>query len=304
MALLLGILVYLAWQMYVGRHVLASLDVEWRPIDLVVSLVLAAFAYQSLFGAWLLMLRRTALFERRYLRRYVRIWWVSYMYRYVPGKLLLLVERARLGADAGIPYGIGAAMPALETLLAVAAGCAVSLLAAAYYGNGAYTWVLPVAVVPGIAVLLVPAACRWIMRRPAVTRRYPQLASVNLRTHDILVLLIPYVAHYVLLGLAFFLFARGIHPMPWSAMPGLCGIFALSHVAGIIVLIAPGGIGVREGALAVQLQKLVPGSIAGALAIGIRLWFTLAELVCFSVAYIYGRRPLEAPTAKEANKVP
>jgi uncharacterized membrane protein YbhN (UPF0104 family) len=118
-----------------------------------------------------------------------------------------------------------------------------------------------------------------------------------------LVLLIPYVAHYALLGLSFFLFARIIHPMPWTAMPGFCGIFALSHVAGIVVLIAPGGIGVREAALAVQLQKLVPGSIAGALAIGIRLWFSIAELVCFSIAYFYGRCPSETPAAKVVDNV-
>ena len=81
-------------------------------------------------------------------------------------------------------------------------------------------------------------------------------------------------------------------------MPGICGVFALSHVAGIVVMFAPGGLGVREGALAVQLQKLVPGGVAGALAIGVRLWFTIAELACFCIAYAYGRIPHGSHAAK------
>jgi len=47
------------------------------------------------------------------------------------------------------------------------------------------------------------------------------------------------------------------------------------------VLIAPGGLGVREGTLAVQLGLLVPPGVAEALAIGVRVWFTLIELICY-----------------------
>jgi hypothetical protein len=47
----------------------------------------------------------------------------------------------------------------------------------------------------------------------------------------------------------------------------------------------------------------VSGSIAGALAIGIRLWFTIVELVCFTCAFCYGRRSPQIPAAKVVDKV-
>jgi len=83
--------------------------------------------------------------------------------------------------------------------------------------------------------------------------------------------------------------SRNLELLTWATLPGLCGIYALSHVVGLIALFAPGGLGVREGALAVQLGRLLPSGIAEALAIGIRIWFTLIELLCYFVVLLFSR---------------
>ncbi len=278
--LLVGVLWYLGWQIYASRHVLTSLEVEWSPFDLAASFGLAVLGYQLLFGAWLLLLRRASLYEARHLRAYLRIWWVSYMYRYVPGKVFLLVERVRRGSAADIPYATGAALPVIETILSLVAGCAVSLLSVSYYASMANELLFSIAALLGFTVFVIPYAYRWITRIPAISRRYPQLASIDLDTADILILLLPYIAHYLLFGLALFLFARNVHPLPWPVLPGLCGVYALSHVLSVLVVVAPGGIGVREGVLTMQLQKLALAGVAGVLAIGARVWFSFAELAC------------------------
>jgi uncharacterized membrane protein YbhN (UPF0104 family) len=71
------------------------------------------------------------------------------------------------------------------------------------------------------------------------------------------------------------------YPLAWRELPGFCGIYALSHVIGVLIVLAPGGVGVREGALAIQLDRWLPASLSGTLAIAVRLWFTMIELVCW-----------------------
>lgn len=285
---LLGIVAFLIARIYTGRAALFALDPRWDARTLLFSAVTAIVAYQALFVAWLMMLRRTGYFRRGHTVRYARIWWVSYMYRYVPGKVLLVVERARLGVPVGIPPAAGAAMPVIETLLAVLAGSAVSLLAVSYYTRDDGGTLFAIGVIAVAIVLLLPVAYRWLCGLSIIRRRYPELASVALGSGDLLVLVVPYLVHYGLLGSAFFMLAQTVHPLELEQLPGMCGIFALSHVIGLLALFAPGGLGVREGALAVQLERIIPAGIADALAVVARAWFTAIELVCYLSVLLLG----------------
>jgi len=78
-------------------------------------------------------------------------------------------------------------------------------------------------------------------------------------------------------GIAFWFLARGIAP---DAMPGLAtaiGSFAAAYVLGLIAVIVPGGIGVREGVLFALLAPQVGGPPALALAAASRLLLTVTE---------------------------
>lgn len=285
--LLIAIVGYLAFQVYAGREALASLHIQWNGLTLAGAFVAAVAAYQCLFLGWAILLQRTGYYSADQLRSYLRIWWVSYLYRYVPGKVLLLVERARLGSAVGIPPVAGAALTVVETLLAILAGSAVSLLAVTYYAAADSQLLFGVAILAAGAIFLFPACFRVVIKSPLISRRFPELESVALGSRDILVAVLPYILHYLLLGLSFFLVSRNLQLFSWSDLPGLCGMYALSHVLSLIALIAPGGLGVREGALAVQLGRFLPTGVAEALAIGMRVWFTLIELLCYFAALFF-----------------
>lgn len=66
----------------------------------------------------------------------------------------------------------------------------------------------------------------------------------------------------------------------------LTGIFAASYVAGYLVLVAPGGLVVREGAMTALLVTLTPlgAAVSGALAIAARIWVATSEVVAFAAA--------------------
>ncbi len=274
------IFAWLAYQIWAGRAEIAKLAFTWRPFDIFCAFIATITAYQLLFFGWVLILRRSGLYAPEQRGLYARVWWLSYLYRYVPGKILLLVERARLGAPLGIPPASGAVFPIIETLVALLAGIAVSLLSVAYFASAADV-LLPAAVMAAVLLFLVPAGYRQLARLPFLRNRYPDLQSVALGTTDLLVVSAPYIAHYLLLGVAFFLIARSVYPFTWLDFPGLCGMYAMSHVVSLIVVIAPAGLGVREGALAVLLARAVPVGLASALAVAVRVAFTLIELLCF-----------------------
>ena len=287
MVLVVAIVGYLCWQVYSGRSALTSLRPQWDALSLIGAFLSAIAAYQCLFVGWVMLLRRTGHYSAGQVKSYLRIWWISYLYRYVPGKVLLAVERARMGSAVGIPPAAGAALTVVETLLAILAGSAVSLLAVAYYTEADTPVFVGVAGLAIVAVFVFPTGFRVLCGLRFIRIRYPELASVALGSGDILVSVLPYILHYLLLGVSFFLLSHNLQLFSWATLPGLCGIYALSHVVGLIALFAPAGLGVREGALAVQLSRLLPTGIAEALAIGIRIWFTLIELFCYFVVLLF-----------------
>jgi hypothetical protein len=281
--LFVGIVVYLAFEIAAGWDAVRDIRLEWNLVELLLAAATGVIAYQALLVAWLMLLRRTGLYRDGQLPLYARAWWQSFLYRYVPGKVFLLVERARLGEPLGIPRAAGAMLTVIETLLSVLAGSTVSLLAVLFYTDANPQLLTTVSLLALGTVFLFPPAYRLISSLPAIRRRYPEFGSVALRWQDVIAVTLPYLCYYLLLGLALFLVSRSVTPLPWSVLPGLCGVYALSHVVSLLAIVAPAGLGVREGALAVQLTRLVPQGVAGILAILARLWFTLIELLCYGL---------------------
>ena len=222
--LLSAIVGYLGWQVYSGRTQLASLGPEWGVASLAGALLSAFIAYQCLFLGWVILLRRSGHYSAGQIGHYLRIWWVSYIYRYVPGKVLLVVERARMGTAVGIPPAAGAALTVVETLLAILAGSAVSLLAISYYTAADSQVLVGVGLLVVAAVLLFPAGFRFLLGLPFVRDKFPELESVAFRSRDILAAVVPYILFYLLSGLSLFLVSRSLNLFPLSALAGLCGI--------------------------------------------------------------------------------
>ncbi len=291
--LLIGIFAYLAWQVYSGRAILSSLSFRWNGLELAAALAAAVLGYQCLPAAWLLMLSRAGHFRSRHAGRYLRVWWVSYFYRYVPGKLMLLVERTRMGTALGIPATAGAALTVIETLLAIIAGSLVSLLAVAFYAEFEGRTFTAILIVSAITLFLAPMIFRTLCNVAFIKNRYPALATVAFGSIETITFVVPYILHYLLMGFSFFLVARCVFPFEWGDLSGMIGIYALSHALSLIAFVAPAGLGVREGALAVQLARELPTGVAEATAIGVRIWFTLVELFCLAVVLGFCPRPRE-----------
>ena len=283
LVLVTAIFAYLGWGIYEGRDALAILDPDWHAGWIAGAFIAAVAAYQSLVVAWILLLRRTGHYDRSELRSYFRIWWLSYLYRYVPGKLMLVIERARLGADVGIPAVVGGSFAVVEMLLAIVAGSTVALLSISYYASNESVVIVSLAIAAIAGILALPWGFRLLCSLPMIRHRFPELEQLSLSRRDLAVVTLPFIAHYLLLGASFFLIAMQVADLSVSILPGVIGIYALSHVLSLVAVFAPAGLGVREGALAVQLGRVMPTGLSEALAIGARVWFTIVEVICYVV---------------------
>lgn len=95
------------------------------------------------------------------------------------------------------------------------------------------------------------------------------------------------IAKYLLLysffniinGLAFYVFISSLTAVNISAAIPLGIIYVFSAVIGLLVIIAPAGIGVKEGIMLILLYNYLPQDIALVVSVFSRLWSTLADLI-------------------------
>ena len=95
---------------------------------------------------------------------------------------------------------------------------------------------------------------------------------------------------WICLSFAFGLFVMAVTPTSADHLVALARAFIASYLIGYLALVAPGGLGVREGAITFLLTPMVgPGPAAG-LALLSRLWITATELMALIPAIWWGRR--------------
>jgi len=94
-------------------------------------------------------------------------------------------------------------------------------------------------------------------------------------------LILAWVAHCV----AFVLLARAVTALSVATAFDLAFAYNFAYLVGFYVLLAPGGIGVREGTLTALISGVVGGGVAGVLALLQRAWYIIAEVAAFGVAW-------------------
>jgi len=221
-------------------------------------------------------------------RSAVKIWCVSNLGRYLPGKVWsvagLAVLAKRAGASGGAATGSALTMQALAIatgacVVAVAAPAAISLPQLGLTLVFALTviWTLATSGLTARIVRWVRPALEW---RPLSARASLLAAAANLIA-------------WVVYGVAFWLLAKGILPQSNLSIRGAVGVFAAGYVVGFLALFAPGGIGVREAVFVALLAPRLGSGEAVALAVGSRLLLTLTEVGAALTALVIDVRTKE-----------
>jgi uncharacterized membrane protein YbhN (UPF0104 family) len=221
-----------------------------------------------------------------------RIWSVSNLGRYLPGKVWSIAAMGLLARRAGVSAVAATGSSILVTLVNVAAGFAVLLLA----GSRALALVAPGEAGKRLAVSVALAVTAGLVVLPWALPSLARLAVRLLRREVVLPTIAPGQLWLVVLanvaawfgyGAAFLLLGRAV--LPGSASVVLSAgswldataVFTASYLAGYLALVVPGGLGVRELAMVAVLTGLgITGNVeAWLLALASRLWLTVLELL-------------------------
>jgi hypothetical protein len=228
-------------------------------------------------------------------REAVAAWIGSNLGRYIPGKIWQLTGIAaylRARGDSGAA-GFGTSLALQAVMLVTGAGVGVALAGGSATGalDPTFALVLGALLLAGLHPWVLDRVVRLgarLLREPAPVGR---LDIATLAKAGALG-----VGIWALYGLGFWLLVGGLAPGgslgPWTA----AGIFASAYVAGYVVLIAPGGLIVRESALAALLAAAtgMPLGATVAIAAAARIWTTVAELLAFALVAPGLRRGGEA----------
>ena len=220
-----------------------------------------------------------------------RIWTISNLGKYLPGKVWSITALVVMTREYGVSAAEGATASVLVTLVNTIVGFVVAIVA------GASLLRLPPYLVVMIAVL---AAA--VLASPSALPRLGALAGRVLRREIVLRPL----AHRVLLmaalltalawlmyGVAFWLFSIGVLGSAPGALRDYVAVFAGSYLLGFVAIFSPAGVGVREGAMGLALQRA--GFAVGPaylIVVASRLWLTALEVLppLIFLAFVRRRR--------------
>lgn len=271
-----------AW--YLGRAISTNWEAlgtyEWqvRPWLLTGSVILHVLVLGWGVWVWGRVLRRFGGPEVT-LPVLLRIWFVSNLARYIPGKIFQFVAVVQLGRGTGISNDVLLGSLLLHAALALLA----AIVVAAWTVTGA---LFPLAS-PLLVGTIVTIAAGGLVH-PALLNRGMAIGSRMLRRPLLewragwltgLRLLGLSIVSWWFYGIAYAMLLASLTAVPFDAFHHLVGINALSFAAGYAAIVAPGGLGVREAAMSGLLLPLLPQGVAALVAIVSRLWTIAAELI-------------------------
>jgi glycosyltransferase 2 family protein len=277
---------------------LRSQPLEWqlRPGWLVLSLVLTWLMYVLLIFAWRSMLSGWG--QRLDGWSAARIWVLSSLGKYIPGKVWAVAGMALLSQRAGVAAWAATGSAVVMQVLAIGTGAAVAglagshILEAAKQGARTGLMLLVAGAVISVGLLLWPPFLRRLLRLAApqaVGERQPPVKGIVIGIATNIVAWLGY-------GLAFWLLARGLLPTSGLSLRLAIAVFTASYLAGFLALFVPGGFGVREGLFILMLQEPLGVGAATFLALASRLLLTVAELGAAVPFLALGRRQARVPS--------
>lgn len=196
--------------------------------------------------------------------------------RYLPGKLWSVVGLIVYTSE----YGINKKQTTLAVITNEVAGKASGLILGIcyFFFSDSLKGYLPAMIILLVGCMIVIHP--WVLDKIINTglRLFKkETIEIEFGYFSILKFVLIFIISWLLHSVAFYVLVNSMAPIGSVNLIKFATIIPLCWVIGYIVLLAPGGLGVREAMLVVMLSEFLPKEVALAIAIIQRVWFTVVE---------------------------
>jgi uncharacterized membrane protein YbhN (UPF0104 family) len=213
----------------------------------------------------------------------MRMWFLSQAGRYLPGKVWFALGRIYMCEREGVPAAAASVALGVELLLVLGSSLIVFALGAAAGAGGLrHPYTLALGLLPVVFIGAHPRVIRAVLRKLG-----KDLSGFTLTYSNVLLLLLCYTGCWCVYGLGFYFIATSVSlgggsPLiapagTFSLLRQLSGINAVSWSAGLLSVVTPAGLGVREGVSSVLLGPLFVKPYPSLIPLVARIWVTIAE---------------------------
>ncbi|UCE27479.1 MAG: flippase-like domain-containing protein [Candidatus Coatesbacteria bacterium] len=289
-AVLLGVLVKIFVDNFGQIRVYVS-RLDWRFVA--GAAAIQAVMNWTIYELWLVMIRRLG--GRIGRRPAWKAFFLPYFARYVPGKVALVAGKVHYCTEEGIPARKAVVSILVENALVVIPGLSLAALSSFYLFRGLVSPALSASLLV-VAVLLLcslhPAVLRRVLSVPMrLFGRKSVRSGELLNSPTILAFFVGYAALWPLGGLVYGLAAAALDPGLLSRVITVGAAFVTASSLGQATMLAPAGLGVREGALYLLLEGETGPALAVAAVALARLITVLVDIAFAAVTpLVTGRR--------------
>jgi len=279
------------WHSLQGSLAQVSLD----PVALLAAAGITLATYALLISAWRAVLAGWR--ERLPYLAATRIWVLSNLARYVPGRVWQMAGMAAMAQKAGVSPWAAAGSAVVVQLLAIATGALVTGLAAPTAGR-------PLLIAgAGLAAAAAATTLAWAPAAHAASRVLGRLVGRDVRIEPVapLHLLLSAAATtiaWIAYGFTLYFLVQGILGAPLLSVGKAIGAFTASYLVGLLLVFSPGGLGPREGTIFVLLSGPLGSGPALLVTIASRLLMTGTELLAAALVLPLRSASPDAPSGR------
>lgn len=223
------------------------------------------------------------------------IFFVGQLGKYVPGSVWTIVMQTEMGHRLRVPRRTMAATGLVMLALSVLGGAIVAIPALPLVRRESHVGLSPWWVALGVLAMALFLLLLWPPLLNALISRGLRLIRRDPLEHalsgpGIAYCMLFIVAAWVANGLSVLVLATALTPDDGGSLVlvCICG-FALASVAGMVAVVLPAGVGIREGVMVLLLTSVMSPAGATAVVVLIRFFNVLADVLWALFGWLWAR---------------
>ena len=283
----IGIAVVVMWflltSLYQNRDFFNQQHLAFSPWQFGISLIPLVISNLFIPSIWCSILASSGI-ALSY-RKAFRIQYLTHLGKYIPGRIWSYITQTHLASREQISIAETLSSNIMLTLIMNLSGIFIFFLSFLYWD----IFTLPTrGLIVLLSVFLISSLFRWRILEKCINLILARFTSqqTTFRYESL-----QYIFLIVTATLSWSIFAIGLHIMISSFYDIhisqsiiIVGLFAISWLAGYYTFISPSGLGVQEGVLVYLLSFFFPVPISIVVALALRLWIILGDIILFLLA--------------------